>query len=132
MRKMCEALLHLHKNGNLHNDLKGNHVPLDGKVDAPVIIDFGKSCQIVKAGVRKPKLDIDKAIAHYTHIAPEIHRGEKQTTSSDVYSFGAMVARVLKEGKFEIPALKQASRKCPSSNPTKRPKLEELLQKIAI
>ena len=130
LRKTCEALIHLHKNGYLHNDLKGNNVVLDG--DAPVIIDFGKSCQIAKAKLRKPKLDVDKAIARYPHIAPEIHRGEKQTTSSDVYSFGAMIARVLKDGKFEIPTLKQASRKCLSSNPRKRPSLEELLQKIAI
>ena len=131
MRKTCEALLHLHKNGYLHNDLKGNNVVLDGKGDMPVIIDFGKSCQIAKARLRKPKLDVDKAIARYLHIAPEIHRGEKQTTSSDIYSFGAMVARALKDGKFEIPALKQASRECLSSNPAKRPKLE-LFQKIAI
>ena len=48
MRKTCEALLHLHKNGYLHNDLKGNNVVLECKVDTPVIIDFGKSCQITK------------------------------------------------------------------------------------
>ena len=100
--------------------------------ETPLIIDFGKSCQIAKARLRKPKLDVGKAIAHCPLIAPEIHRGEKQMTSSHVYSFGAMVAHALKDGKFEIPVLKQASRKCLSSNPAKRPKLEELLQKIAI
>ena len=73
MRKTCEALLYLHKNGYLHNDPKGNNVVLDGKGDTPVIIDFSKSCQIEKARLRKPKLDVYKAIVRYPHIAPEIH-----------------------------------------------------------
>lgn len=76
MRETYEALWHLHNNGYLHNDLKGNNVVLDGKGNAPVTIDFGKSCEIAKARIRKPKLNVDKAIARYPHIAREIHRGD--------------------------------------------------------
>lgn len=76
---------------------------IDGAKNNPVIIDFGKSCQIVKAKLRKPRLDIDKAMRKYPHIAPEIHRGAKQSTSSDVFSFGVLIVRLFKEAKSEIP-----------------------------
>ena len=45
------------------------------------------------------------------HIAPGIHRGERQSTASDVnvYLFGAMVKRLLKDEKFHIPAIKEVA-----------------------
>ena len=61
LRQTCEALIHVHHQGFLHNDLKGNSVVLGGKQRSPVIIDFGKSCQISKARLRKPKLDVEAA-----------------------------------------------------------------------
>jgi len=101
-----------------------------GREIKPVIIDFGKSCQIAKAKFGKPILAINKAISRYPHIAPGIHRGERQSTASDVnvYSFGAMVKRLLKDEKFYIPALKEVERRCLTNNQANRPKLSEVLQ----
>lgn len=98
-----------------------------GREIKPVIIDFGKSCQIAKAKLGKPILAI---ISRYPHIAPGIHRGERQSTASDVnvYSFGAMVKRLLKDEKFHIPALKEVERRCLTNNQANRPKLSEVLQ----
>ena len=59
-----------------------NNVVIDGSENKPVIIDFGKSCKIVKARLRKPKVNIDKSINKFAHIAPEIHRGERETIAS--------------------------------------------------
>ena len=34
----------------------------------------------------------------YSHIAPELHGGDRQSKASDVYSFGAKAQHVLKDG----------------------------------
>ena len=130
LKGTCEALLYVHSQGYLHNDLKGNNVVLEGTDHRPVLIDFGKSRKIKKARLLKPKPDPTEASRRYPHIAPELHRGERQTTSSDVYSFGVLVSRVLKDGKFHIPALKKIVKNCLITNPGKRPKLDEVLREI--
>ena len=72
----------IHERGFLHNDLKSNNVVIDGSENKPVIIDFGKSCKIVKARLRKPKVNIEKSMNKFPHIAPEILCGERQSIAS--------------------------------------------------
>ena len=79
LKQTCEILMFIHERGFLHNDLKSNNVVIDGSENKPVIIDFGKSCKIVKARLRKPKVNIEKSMNKFPHIAPEIHRGERQS-----------------------------------------------------
>ena len=62
LKQTCEALMHIHAQGFLHNNLKANNVVIDRAKNNPVIIDFGKSRQIVKAKLRKLRLSSDKAI----------------------------------------------------------------------
>ena len=132
LRQICEVLLFMYKRGYLHNDLKGNSVVLDGASHNAFVIDFGKSRKIAKAKLMKPKVNIKDAAKKYPHVAPEIHRGDMQSTASDVYSFGVLAVKVLQDGKFDNPALKSTAKRCLSSNPGKRPKLEEILEHIAI
>ena len=80
-----------------------NNVVIDGSENKPVIIDFGKSCKIVKARLRKPKVNIEKSMNKFPHIAPKIHRGERQSIASDVFSFRYLVTRLFKDAKLEIP-----------------------------
>jgi len=126
LKEICNSLMYVHDKGYLHNDLKGNNVVLQGQQRRPVLIDFGKSCLISKAVLREPKLNVDKAIQQYPHIAPEIHRGERQTTASDTYSFGVLIKHVLKAGKFTLRTLEDIAGRCMSSAPAKRPTLEEV------
>ena len=86
----------IQERGFLHNDLKSNNVVIAGSENKPVIIDFGKSCKIVKARLRKTKVNIDKSMNKFPHIAPEIHRGERQSIASDVFSFGYLVTRLFR------------------------------------
>ena len=79
LKQTCEILMFIHERGFLHNDLKSNNVVIDGSENKPVIIDFGKSCKIVKARLRKPKVNIEKTMNKFPHIAPEMHRGERQS-----------------------------------------------------
>ena len=58
-----------------------NNVVMDGSENKPVIIDFGKSCKIGKARLRKPKVNIEKSMNKFPHIAPEILCGERQSTA---------------------------------------------------
>ena len=94
-KQTYEILIFIHERGFLHNDLKSNNVVIDGSENKPVIIDFGKSCKIVKARLRKPKV-IEKSMKKFPHIAPEIHRGERQSIASDVFSFGYLVTRLFR------------------------------------
>ena len=128
LKQTCEVLMFMHKKGYLHNDLKGNNVVLDGASHKATLIDFGKSKQITKAKLMKPKVNIADAAKRYPHIAPEIHRGGRQTIASDVYSFGVLTLRVLKDGKFNSSALNSTAKRCLSSIPGKRPKLEEFFR----
>lgn len=128
LKQTCEVLMFMHTKGYLHNDLKGNNVVLDGASHKATLIDFGKSKHITKVKLRKPKVNIADAAKKYPHIAPEIHRGERQSTASDVYSFGVLTLRVLKDGKFDNPDLKNTAKRSLSSIPGKRPKLEEIFE----
>ena len=100
LRETGEILFFLHTKGFLHNDLKGNNVVLDGANHKPVLSDFGKSRKMSQARFLKPKVNTEEACKRYPHIAPELHRGGRQSKESDVYSFGALIVRVLKDGTF--------------------------------
>lgn len=56
IRRVAEALLHVHKTGFVHNDIKGNNVVLDNRDGIkynPILIDFGKSLPVT--GLKGPK-----------------------------------------------------------------------------
>jgi len=132
LKKIGETLLFVHNKGYLHNDLKGNNVVLDREDHDPVLIDFGKSKRISQARLLKPKVNIQEASKHYPHIAPELHRGDRQSRASDVYSFGVLIHRALKEGKFDVPALKSVAKKCLSVSARKRPELKDVLNEMGL
>ena len=84
----------------MHNDLKSINVVIDGSENKPVVINFEKSCKIVKARLRKPKVNSEKSMNKFPHITQEIHRGEGQSIASDVFSFGYLVTRLFKDAKL--------------------------------
>jgi serine/threonine protein kinase len=131
LKDVCETLGYIHTQGFLHNDLKGNNIVLEKTVKGfhPVIIDFGKCVKIKKAKLKKPKLDVNSALKRYPHIAPEIHRGERQTTSSDIFSFGYLVSFIKNKAKFN--AFSMIVKKCTSSVPSKRPSLLEISEMLS-
>ena len=100
-----------------------NNVVIDGSENKPVIIDFGKSCKIVKARLRKPKVNIEKSMNKFPHIVLEMQRG----VASDVFSFGYLVSHLFKDAKLGIlSVLKEVAKKYQRSIPGKRPKLVDL------
>jgi len=51
---------------------------------------------------------------------------------SDVYSFGALIHRVLKDGKFDVPDLKSVAKKCLSVNARKHVELKDVLNEMGL
>ena len=109
-----EIVLFVHTKGYLHNDLKGNNVL------NPVLTESKK---FSNARLLKPKFDIRAASKH-------LHCGDRQSTASYVYCFGALIHRVLEDGKFDVPALKSTAKKCLTASPGKRPELKDVLKEM--
>ena len=105
LKQTGEIVLSVHTKGYLHSDLKGNNVFLDGANHDPILTDFGKSRKISNAGLLKPKFDIRAA-------SKRLHGGDRQSIASDAYSVGTLIHRVLKDEKFDVPALKSTAKKC--------------------
>ncbi|RGB41717.1 kinase-like domain-containing protein [Rhizophagus diaphanus] len=134
-------LSHLHKSGYFHKNLhSGNILMIDGCAH---ISDFALSGSINDQD--------NKVYGVLPFIAPEVLIGGPYTTSSDIYSFGVIMTE-LSSGKppfydkchdlglasaickglrpqfgFATPkAYRKLALKCMSSNPAKRPTVEEL------
>ena len=120
LKQTGEIVLFVHTKGYLHNDLKGNNVLLDGANHNPVLTEGKK---ISNARLLKPKFDFRAA-------SKRLHRGDRHSTASYVYSFGALIHRVLKDGKFDVPALKSTAKKCLTASPEKRPELKDVLKEM--
>ncbi|XP_068691357.1 aurora kinase-like [Montipora foliosa] len=82
--EIAQALRHIHAREIVHNDLKANNVIIqqEGEHYRPIIIDFGKSEEIVKLKAYKGSAD---------YLAPEVMEGKKQSPASDIFSFGKML-----------------------------------------
>ena len=91
----AKGLMHMHNNNILHNDLKTNNVVVEIVNDQPcaVIIDFGKSCYVGNARVKRiPIQERDDYRKRHPHIAPEIvNMTRSQSLASDVYSYGVLL-----------------------------------------
>lgn len=131
VRKVAEALRHVHNTGFLHNDLKGNNVVLDNREGNynPVLIDFGKSLPM--NGLKGPK-DLSteqqaKYMKEFPHIAPEIVTGKQgQSIASDIFSLAIMVKTIFAKARLGGPP--EVIQKASHSNPAKRPSLKKIIE----
>ena len=88
--------------------MKNDNVVVGNSFDRaePCIVDFGKTCfqQSAKLYHLSPT-DRDIYKKRHPQVAPEVRDGiHKQSTASDIYSFGRILSRVNKE-KLKIPVL---------------------------
>src|SRR5207247_2393493 len=87
----AQDLNNLHEMGYLHKDFhSGNILKLDNQ--ATYISDFGLS------GPANEQKSDDKICGVLPYIAPEVLNGKQYTSSSDIYSFGVVMAE-LSSGK---------------------------------
>ena len=91
---MVQAIVHMHSNGLLHNDIKSNNILLK-QIDAegfiPIIIDMGKATSRVSPEIYKltPR-QRERYNQKYPHLAFELRNkyGSKTSTATDIYSLG--------------------------------------------
>ena len=122
--------LHSHRKGAiLHNDLKNDNVVVDKSFDAvePRIVDFGKACFEQNAKFYHLSAS-DKEVYRKCHpqVAPDVRDGIcKQSTASDIYSFGRILSSINKE-KLSVPVLLSMSDMCLDYDSDKRPSTNDL------
>jgi hypothetical protein len=90
LRRVAEALRHIHDAGYLHLGLKPENVMIRAD-NTPALIDFGNSMDR-SANRRHGGSECARSSVHF--MSPEQMRGEALDTRSDLYSFGALWFRV--------------------------------------
>jgi serine/threonine protein kinase len=102
MLGILDGLSHIHSRNILHNDIKGNNIVLSDCANLlpsirPIIIDFNKAAPFKAAKMYK-LTEEDKVIyrKRFTQLAPDLIDGlVKQSTATDVYSFGVMAEELI-------------------------------------
>ena len=134
LRQIACDLECLHsKHKLIHNDIKGDNIVLSLAPVVlnvkPVIIDFGKACEIAKGKTYKlTESEKDKYKQVHMHIAPDLRDGLcVQSTSSDVYSFGKLLNKTVNSHLAEHTELNDLSNKCMQYHHASHPKLHSIL-----
>ncbi|XP_066920189.1 uncharacterized protein [Clytia hemisphaerica] len=87
---LIKGLVHMHRQGVLHNDIKSNNVMLKSNL-VPVFIDFGKAtlrkCPEIYRLTEKQRVRYN---SKYLYLAYELRNvwGTKTSTATDIYSLG--------------------------------------------
>lgn len=99
-RQICAGLAEAHRLGVVHGDLKSNNVILTkdaGGEERAVITDFGLARRPLGPAGEKPgggalsAIGPSQAGGTPDYMAPELWKGEKPTTASDVYALGVIL-----------------------------------------
>ena len=114
----------------LHNDLKTDNVVLTSIPPAgsigPVIIDFGKACEIRKGRLyHLSQHQREKYKVNHPHIAPDLRDGQcPQSTSSDIFSLGRIINLVNDTAaSLQQKSLQELSQKCMQYHMHERPNI---------
>lgn len=88
---VCEAISYAHRNLIIHRDLKPSNILVD-KSGHPKLLDFGIA-KILDAG--RDQTQTGEQLLTPEYASPEQIRGSSQTTSTDIYSLGTVLYRLL-------------------------------------
>jgi serine/threonine protein kinase/tetratricopeptide (TPR) repeat protein len=88
--RVCDAVSYAHRNLIIHRDLKPSNVLVDA-AGQPKLLDFGIA-KILDAPEETRTLD---RLLTPEYSSPEQLRGEAQATSTDIYSLGAVLSKLL-------------------------------------
>lgn len=89
--ELCEAIAHAHRHSILHRDIKPSNVLVDHEGHL-TLIDFGIAKSL---DTSEDALTRERAPMTPRYAAPEQLRGERPTTSSDIWQLGALAYELL-------------------------------------
>ena len=118
---IADVLLHIHKAGYVHGDLKTDNVLIEAGMCA-VIIDFGKSVLANKAKLNKiPLSEQSDYQAKYPWVAPEVVNGTTPLSrESDIYAYGCLIRRIMKACELKSKRLDEITANAMNDNPGAR------------
>ncbi|QDZ23060.1 serine/threonine protein kinase [Chloropicon primus] len=131
--QVARAMLYLHRKGIIHRDIKTRNVCLTEDCKIAKLIDFG-----LAASLYSSESELMRKVGTRKYRAPEVNHPNVQGFAVDVYSYGAMLLRLLSDinekiircknaGSLET-VLGQLAGMCLNSNPCSRPTALEILQ----
>jgi tetratricopeptide (TPR) repeat protein len=89
--QLCAGLAEAHRNNVTHGDLKSNNIILTTEANGSfqaVIMDFGLARRQTNPGQLSP---IEVLAGTPAYMAPELWRGVKPSTTSDIYALGVVL-----------------------------------------
>ena len=92
-RQVCDAVSYAHRNLIVHRDLKPSNILIDQN-GQPKLLDFGIA-KIIDAGQHQEHTATSLRALTPSYASPEQIRGDFITTSSDVYSLGVLLYKLL-------------------------------------
>ncbi len=88
---VCDAVSNAHRNLIIHRDLKPSNILVDA-AGQPKLLDFGIAKLVDDTA--EPTQTLERLLTP-NYASPEQLRGDHQTTSTDVYSLGAVLYKML-------------------------------------
>jgi serine/threonine protein kinase len=90
--RVCDGIAHAHHRLIIHRDLKPSNILVD-RSGQPKILDFGIGKLI---GSQRDRTQTIERLLTPSYASPEQLQGGAETTSTDVYSLGAVLYKILK------------------------------------
>jgi len=89
--RVCEGVSHAHRHLIIHRDLKPSNILVDDS-GQPKLLDFGIAKLLDETGDATQTIE---RLLTPNYASPEQFRGAVQTTSTDIYSLGAVLYKLL-------------------------------------
>ena len=94
MIQVCDAVTHAHQHLIIHRDLKPSNILVESS-GCPKLLDFGIAKLLDDTGGSAGLTMTGDRMMTPAYASPEQIRGEAQSTSTDVYSLGAILYKLL-------------------------------------
>ncbi len=94
MLKVCDAVLHAHRNLIVHRDLKPSNI-LVNATGEPKLLDFGIAKPLDDAAASETLTNADARPMTRDYAAPEQLLGDPVTTATDIYALGVLLYLLL-------------------------------------